>query len=128
MANTLAVLHPGTGLAMGSPVGANPRGQQLEGLSPLGATGTEINGRRLKCFGMEEWGRKTNDLKNNRDYNVRIRCQMGSREILDLSPRKVKQTSFADIAQSAMRNHQEEADGQPISETIWSLASAGNIC
>lgn len=53
---------------------------------------------------------------------------MGGREILDLSPRKVKQTSFADIAQSAMRSHQEEADGHPISETIWSLASAGNIC
>lgn len=128
MANTSAVLHPGTGLSMGSPMGANPRGQQLRGLSPLSATQTKINGRGLKCFAMEEWGRKTNYLKNNEDYNVRIRCQMGSREILDLSPRKVKQTSFADIAQSAMRNHQEEADGHPISETIRSLASAGNIC
>lgn len=53
---------------------------------------------------------------------------MGSREILDLSPENVKQTSFPDIAQSTLRNHQEEADGHSISETTWSLASAGNVC
>lgn len=107
-------------------------GSKSQGTAPQGFVSTKcptkINGRGLKCFAMEEWGRKTNYLKNNEDYNVRIRCQMGSREILDLSPRKVKQTSFTDIAQSAMRNHQEEADGHPISETIRSLASAGNIC
>lgn len=53
---------------------------------------------------------------------------MGSTEILDLSPKTAKQTSFPDIAQSTMRNHQEEADGHSISKTIWSLASAGNVC
>lgn len=53
---------------------------------------------------------------------------MGSTEILDLSPKMAKQTSFADIAQSTMSNHQEEADGHSTSKTIWSLASAGNAC
>lgn len=41
---------------------------------------------------------------------------MGGREFLDLSPKRVKQTSFPDIAQPAVRNHQAEADGHSTPE------------
>lgn len=50
MANTSAVLHPGTGLSMGSPMGANPRGQQLRGLSPLSATRNKNKWQGIKMF------------------------------------------------------------------------------
>lgn len=55
--------------------------------------------------------RKANYLKSNKECNGSIRYQMGGREFLDLSPKRVKQTSFPDIAQPTMRNHQDEADG-----------------